>query len=446
MTTSAPSLVGIGFGPANLSLAVTLRDRGYSGRMRFLERADGFQWQRELLLTGTDIQNSPFRDLAMVEDPTSPHTFVNYLASQGRLLEYLHLANKFPLRREYAGYLEWVAQSFSGLVDYSSPVSAIELRERNGYEQWRVHRDSGAPVDGDVLVIGTGRTPRVPAVFRRHLGARVFHSSRYLSTMNAIDGEDLRVAVVGASQSAIEIILGLLDDPRVRSVTSIQRGIGFRLKDTSPFSRRVFLPEFVDYFYPLPPETKRRLRAELRSINYAACDADVIHTLATKQYEYGLMGSDRFSLCNHSEVTAVEPGGEHDGVTMTLTDVNHRTVSSAEADVVILATGFRDYGTGPDDERCHPLLRDVVHRISRTEEGLPNVARDYSVPVLPRDRLRPPALFMNGLCEPSHGMGDAGALAMLSTRSIDIADGLAQTSVTSDHVEEPGILTLSRSS
>jgi L-ornithine N5-oxygenase len=35
-------------------------------------------------------------------------------------------------------------------------------------------------------------------------------------------------------------------------------------------------------------------------------------------------------------------------------------------------------------------------------------------------------VYLNGLCEASHGMGDAGALAMLSARSSDIAESLVK--------------------
>ncbi|GAA2918077.1 hypothetical protein GCM10020221_12850 [Streptomyces thioluteus] len=53
------SILGVGFGPANLSLAVTLEELGYTGGARYVERADGFQWQDEQLLAGADIQNNP---------------------------------------------------------------------------------------------------------------------------------------------------------------------------------------------------------------------------------------------------------------------------------------------------------------------------------------------------------------------------------------------------
>ena len=118
---------------------------------------------------------------------------------------------------------------------------------------------------GENLVLGTGRSPRIPSAFGPHMGPYVFHSSSYLGSIRRLSHMgNLRVAVVGSSQSAIEIVLDLLDRPNVEQVISINRGIGFRLKDTSPYSRQAYLPEFVDYFHPLPKDVKRRLRDQLK--------------------------------------------------------------------------------------------------------------------------------------------------------------------------------------
>ncbi|MGW2034926.1 SidA/IucD/PvdA family monooxygenase, partial [Streptomyces sp. NPDC001811] len=106
-------VLGIGFGPANLSLAVILEEVGRLSDAHFIERSPGFQWQDEQLLSGADIQNNPFRDLAMQRNQDSPHTFIKYLASRGALTDYLHLNAKFPLRREYGAYLAWVAGAFA---------------------------------------------------------------------------------------------------------------------------------------------------------------------------------------------------------------------------------------------------------------------------------------------------------------------------------------------
>ncbi|MBY8889359.1 SidA/IucD/PvdA family monooxygenase [Streptomyces sp. PTM05] len=423
-------VLGVGFGPANLSLAVALEEHGLLDQAHFIERAGAFQWQDEQLLPGADIQNNPFRDLVMPRNPYSRHTFVNYLSERGMLTGYLHLNAKFPLRREYAGYLAWVAEAFGRSVEYGRPATGLTLAEdaedAEGREVLAVETATGERHLSRNVVIGTGRSPRIPAVFEQRLGATVFHSTRYLSSVRGLAGRKARVAVVGASQSAIEIVLDLLDRPEIEQVVSIQRGIGFRLKDTSPYSRQVFLPEFVDYFHPLPAATRRRIRQELRSINYAACDQDVIDRLVGLQREYELTGCERFKVVPFSEVTEAlgAPGGGH---RLVVRDVNYAERETIDVDVVVLATGFRDFGTGPGDEPYHPLLRAVAHRLPMDSDGVPVVARDYSITLRPRTPDAPaPRVYLNGLCEASHGMGDAGALAMLSVRSTDIAGSLAE--------------------
>ncbi|MER6232598.1 SidA/IucD/PvdA family monooxygenase [Streptomyces sp. NPDC000971] len=427
-------VLGVGFGPANLSLAVALEERDRAGTAHFIERSTDFQWQREQLLSGADIQNNPFRDLAMPRNPASPHTFVKYLASQGSLTDYLHLNAKFPLRREYAGYLTWVADAFRKQVDYGRSAVGLSLVQgEDGGEVFRVETDDGAEYLGRTVSVGTGRSPRVPPAFQRSLGPRVFHSTRYLSSIEKLGDRPLRVVVVGASQSAIEIILDLLARPQVQQVVSVHRTIGFRLKDTSPYSRRVFLPEFVDYFHPLSNAKKRRLRDDLRSVNYAACDQDVIDRLAGAQREFELTGSERLLMKPFSEVVVSRSEGR--GQRLVLRDVNHLTEETLDADVVVLATGFRDFGSEQGDEPYHPLLEGIAHRLPLDEDGVPVVARDYSIELKsPADSPQPLRVYLNGLCEASHGMGDAGALAMLSVRATDIADSL-QRDLLRDHEE-----------
>ncbi|MGW2458040.1 SidA/IucD/PvdA family monooxygenase [Streptomyces sp. NPDC004457] len=419
-------VLGIGFGPANLSLAVILEEVGRLSDAHFIERSPGFQWQDEQLLSGADIQNNPFRDLAMQRNQDSPHTFIKYLASRGALTDYLHLNAKFPLRREYGAYLAWVAGAFADRVDYGRSAAQLTLRDdQDGNEVFCVKTQDGRQYFGQTLVLGTGRSPRIPHPFPASLGDTVFHSTRYLSSVNAFNDQDIRVAVIGASQSAIEIVLDLLERPNVRQVTSIHRSIGFRLKDTSPYSRQVFLPEFVDYFHPLPAAVKRRLRTDLRSINYAACDQDVIDRLVTVQREYDLIGSDRLRLRPFTEVTRIDAPSGTGPHRLTMREINHHTHDSLDADVVILATGFKDFGISADDERYHPLLEGVAHRLPLDEEGIPEVGRDYAIELkAPETASRPLRIYLNGLCEASHGMGDAGALAMLSARASDIADSL----------------------
>jgi L-ornithine N5-oxygenase len=142
------------------------------------------------------------------------------------------------------------------------------------------------------------------------------------------------------------------------------------------------------------------------------------------QREYDLMGSNRLRLATFSEVASVgaAPSGGH---RLALRDINNGTGQPVDVDAVVLATGFRDFGSGPDDERHHPLLAGVLDRLVLDDTGVPVVNRDYSLATRPGPADGPsPLLYLNGLCEASHGMGDAGALAMLSVRSTDIVESL----------------------
>ncbi|KPC77289.1 hypothetical protein ADL35_20825, partial [Streptomyces sp. NRRL WC-3753] len=95
-------VLGIGFGPANLALAIALDEEGRDFDVHFLEARTGPSWQSAMMLDGSDIQNHPVRDLVSLRNPRSRFTFINYLFENGRLLEHLNVPMEFPLRKEYA--------------------------------------------------------------------------------------------------------------------------------------------------------------------------------------------------------------------------------------------------------------------------------------------------------------------------------------------------------
>ena len=95
--------------------------------------------------------------------------------------------------------------------------------------------------------------------------------------------------------------------------------------------------------------------------------------------------------------------------------------TSIAADAVILATGFRDMGKGENQEPHHPLLGSVARNFAWTEGGYLDVAADYSLcPV--QGGMGP--IFLNGLCESTHGIGDAGSFSLLSIRAETITGSL----------------------
>ena len=74
-------LIGIGAGPANLSLAALLtiaRERGLTSlRATFLERNPAVFWHSGQMFPGTLMQTEFYRDLVTPIDPTSRFSFLN---------------------------------------------------------------------------------------------------------------------------------------------------------------------------------------------------------------------------------------------------------------------------------------------------------------------------------------------------------------------------------
>lgn len=419
-------IVGVGFGPANIALAVALEEAGFKGSALFLERNPGPDWQGEMLLDGSDIQHNPLRDFVTPRNPRSAYGFISYLHAEGRLFDYLNLDIPFALRKDYSGYIRWVARHFDRWVNYGEGVEAV--LPLPGGEGVEVRTTAGRTVRARALSLGPGRSPLIPAVFAPHMGDRVVHFTRYRSSVArwSAGGEFRSVAVVGASQSAVEIVLDLARSRPDLKVHGLQRGFGFRLKDTSPFTEKAYTPPFVDYFFRASEERQRAMTADLWRSNYSAADADVIHQLHLALYEQKLDGGDRLVMHEHTEIADVETGP--DGVTLRLVDRNHGTRDAITVDAVILATGFRNFGAGPDQELFHPLLSNLAPLARRRGDGSIDVARDYRLePSDPAASL--PLVFVNGLCESTHGFGDAGSFSLLALRSWTIAtailDGLS---------------------
>ncbi|EOW6722807.1 SidA/IucD/PvdA family monooxygenase [Cronobacter dublinensis] len=412
-------IIGIGFGPANIALAIALEEFGFKGKCLFLERRDGPCWQPQMLLSGSDIQNHPARDLVTPRNPRSRYTFLNFLFEKNRLFEHLNLGLEFPLRREFAEYVTWVAQAFSHQVKYGQNVTRISLDKSATPQRYQIETADGAVWRARALVVAPGRTPLIPEVFTRASRDRVFHLTSYLESLEKLNARRplRRIAVVGGSQSAVEILLHLRQSWPQVEVINIQRGYGFRLKDTSPFSEHVYFPEFVDYYFSSSAAAKQNINRHLHYTNYSSADKDVIHQLYVGLYEDKLAGQQRVQILANQQITGYRETAS--GCTLHLTDSHtHRQQTVSDLDGVVLATGFRNLGNGESEELCPPLLSELYPMIETQESGFLKINRDYSLSSRPGCAL--PPLFLNGLCESSHGYGDAGSFSLLSLRAKDI--------------------------
>ncbi|MHB2207883.1 lysine N(6)-hydroxylase/L-ornithine N(5)-oxygenase family protein [Methylobacterium sp. CM6257] len=413
-------IIGIGFGPANLALAIALRD-AMAGRplrpsVRFIERQERFGWHRAMMLPGTDMQISFVKDLVSLRDPTSPFSFLNYLHVKGRLSTFLNLKTFTPSRIEYNDYLAWAAAHFVDVVSYGHTVEAVRPETRDGRLAAFVveARDgTGAPRLRRCrhLVVAAGGDPAIPEPFAAHArDPRLIHSSWYLpgiaQALGAprLDGPELRILVVGGGQSAVEIATDLgARYPRTLIDLAI-RGPALKPADDSPFVNEIFDPAAVDLIHAAPAPVRAELIAAHRSTNYAVVDADLIQDFYAALYEQAVSGAIRHRLRRSTRVVALEAAP--DGLRASLRDDVAGGEERQSYAAVICATGYR--------RAAVPAILDPVRPFMAGEI----VDRHYRLPL---DSAEPRvSLHLQGFSEPTHGLTET-LLSILPVRAGAIA-------------------------
>ncbi|BEL06132.1 SidA/IucD/PvdA family monooxygenase [Actinoplanes sichuanensis] len=405
-------ILGIGFGPSNLSLAIAIEEfneRRRAGRRltaRFVDVRRQFGWHDGMLLPGTTMQISFLKDLVAMRTPTSPFTFLNYLHEQGRLSDFINLKTFFPTRREFHGYLSWAASRIDLPVTYGTRATRIDW---NG-GRFEVTLES--VVDGSEtriaarhVVIGAGGRPVLPQGIVP--GDRVFHNHQLLNSLAGLPSRPHgSFLVVGSGQSAAEVAAYLHDSYPDADVHASFRRFGYSPADDTPYANRIFDPEAVDEFYTAPPELKQQLLDYHWQTNYSAVDADLIKDLYRREYDENTRGVRRLIV---HRVTGIEQLSEGpDGVTVTLRDLGNRGSATLEVDAVVFATGFR-----PADTRA--MLGPSIDGSSSFDGDLPIVERDYRL----RLRSVPERIFLNGGVQHSHGL-TSSLLSNVAVRAADI--------------------------
>jgi len=407
-------LIGIGFGPSNLALAIALDERRRAGQpvdAMFIERQPAFAWHPDMLLSHAHMQISFLKDLATLRNPTSRFTFVNYLHEKQRLQDFINLKTFYPSRREFNDYLAWAAAQFDAGCAYGEEVIDV-LPEQRGreVELLRVRsRDAAGTLHERLarnLVVSIGGTANIPPAFHGlQDDARVLHSSGYLSGIARNDAAQ-RIAIVGAGQSAAELFMDLHGRPNAPQVDLVMRARAIKPADDSPFVNEIFNPDFVDHLYARPQAERGALLREFRHTNYACPDLALIQQIFKVFYDQRVSGEARHRLLSRHEIQSVRAAA--DGIHLNLLDVNASRESSQRYDAVVLATGYAR-------EQHHALLG----RLSPWLGGL-EVDRDYRV-IGPREFL--PGVFLQGACETTHGLSDT-LLSITAVRSAQIGQAL----------------------
>jgi L-ornithine N5-oxygenase len=412
-------VVGIGFGPSNLGLAVALDE--YNSDLRggarldavFIEKQEEFTWHRDMLIDGATVQVSFLKDLVTMRRPASEYSFLSYLHAKERLVDFINHKNLFPSRIEFNDYLQWAAGHFSHLVDYASKVVDIRPVQRDGRVEWmEVSVRRGGPSErlevrrARNIVVGTGLRPVLPP--GTAVSARVWHSDELLKRIGQIPGPaPRRIIVVGAGQSAAEVVEYVHRTFPGTEVCAVFSRYGYSPADDSSFANRVFDPEAVDVYYGAREDVKRMMFDYHRNTNYSVVDMELIDELYRRSYQEKVGGHQRLRILNLSRVVEAHETG--DGVRTVIESLATAELDVLDADAVIYATGYREADV-------FDLLGEMGEYCLRDEQGRPRVARDYRVETADGVEC---GIYLQGATEHTHGIS-SGLLSNIAIRSGEI--------------------------
>jgi lysine N6-hydroxylase len=389
-------LIGVGAGPANLSLAsllTTARERGLTSiTATFFECEATVCWHSLQMFPGSLMQTEFYRDLVTPIDPTSKFSFLNYLKTQARLDQFFCSSTIYPTRREFEDYFRWVAGQIVEVI-FGVGVNCVDYDAKK--HLFVVDAETYGRCMTKNVVFGCGPRPRSGVEVSR--SDRVVDVSRLLAFTFP---ESLnRILVVGGGQSAAECLNYLLDKfwERPVRVDWVTSETSFRALDTSNFSRETFSTAYAQMFSSLSAEARETINQEDKSVANGMPPL-FAQTLYQRLYRLRhLPPSDRACPAVHVQANAeiVETREEPTGVTVTAHIVSTGKTDVVVYDCVILCTGLDDQ-TILDSSIIGPELRRRLHE-NQNRDGYA-VSWDG-----PPDRM----IFVQSQNKVTHGLGDS---------------------------------------
>jgi L-ornithine N5-oxygenase len=357
------------------------------------------------------------KDLVTPRNPTSPYSCLSYLHGRDRLADFINYGSVYPSRLEFHDYLEWAAAQFADQVDYGAEV--IGIRPVPGPDGVVAHvevqaRDQLGNLTGyrgRNVVLATGLTPHLPPGVTHT--ERIFHSHDLLRLAPKLAGSTpKRVVVVGAGQSAAEVLGYLHSTFPDAEVCALFARYGYSPADDSSFANRIFDPAAVDEFYAAPDTVKTRLLDYHANTNYSVVDPKLIESLYRRHYHERVAGRERLRFLNMTRVAEVVQVG--DRVELAVESLVDGTVEVITADLVVYATGYRP---------CDPeaLLGDFAASWERDTAGRPRIRRDYRVSTAPEVVA---GVYLQGPTEHTHGISST-LLSNVAVRTGEIVASIA---------------------
>ncbi|WP_173918049.1 lysine N(6)-hydroxylase/L-ornithine N(5)-oxygenase family protein [Halobacillus sp. Marseille-Q1614] len=405
-------VIGIGIGPYNLGLAALLDQTDLKGI--FFDETPEFNWHPGMLIEKMDLQVPFIADLATFADPKSPYTFMNYLYEHNRMFPFFfHQHFKIP-RQEYNDYLQWVAGQLDDIYFHHQVIDVIDHPEAF-YEVVTKEIDTGRRKShfAKHVVMGTGSKPLILDGMDGLPEEDVIHTSRYMyEREQLLHAKD--VTVVGSGQSALEILLDLLEEQRRNDMklTLLSRTGGLFQLDQAKFAQEFFTPEYVDYYHSLSFEQRQKNLETLGALR-KGIDPDTLTRLYTNLYHKTAGGQDsRVTINPMTEVKSIEKSSS--GYKLHCEQWQEELEYTYQTEKVILATGYKPHIPEWFMER-------FKDKIEWDDEKAYKVTRDYQL-VFKEPRSR--HFFTLTNLVPSHGAG-ATNLGLSVQRNVHIINTIA---------------------
>ena len=427
-------LVGVGFGPSNMGLAIALKeDFAHQTARRefvFLESKSTYSWHHPMMLPNAKMQISFMKDLCFLRNPTSAYTFVSYLHHQQRLARFANLRDFNPSRKEFDDYLRWVAAQFKDITRYASRVEAIipvqhqgrvthlDVRVRNTLTQ------DMSTLRTRNIALAIGGKAVVPVPYEH---PHVFHSSAFLEKISRYEPKKpKRFLVIGAGQSSAEIYRYLIDQFPKAEIRVACSGIGFKQADDSAYINEIFDHEMVDRFFSLNQSERSNLLARHQDTNYSVADLALIEQLYREEYEASIgVDHQRFKIFKFSRLNRLTHNDQCIQAYLRSTLDGHEY--TYEADVVIFATGYH--------RRHNNILLEAVTPWLAGSKCTPQLNRRYA---LATHENFMPKIYIQGMSETTHGLSDT-LLSVISHRAHDIAQDIVERDVLQPSCQETAV-------
>ncbi len=352
--------VGIGAGPANLSLAA-MYDALAPHQIALFEANKGPNWHDGLLHSGVRMQTGWVKDLVSLYDPTHRLSFLNYLVTTGRVYALLGAGFDTIPRLEYQQYLSWAALQLPN-ISYGTRI------ERISYDgDTLVSYSAAGPVArSQHLSVGIGTSPYVPG-FLADGDERVIVADDLCERLASLPKDPATPwIVIGSGQTSAECVAALLGHG-YHDVKWIGRRSWFAPLEDSPSANDLYRPAYQQSFLNLSRETRQQLVSG-QILTSDGISPGTLRGLYQHNYEERLR-TGRFPVTimpSRTVVAAHEREGQIELECQGLAgEERHR------AAYVVVAAGRRQTPLPFDD--------DLAALLDLDEHGTPIIEADYSV-------------------------------------------------------------------